>query len=340
MKILVTGGAGYIGSHTLMELVGAGHTPIVVDNLCNSSKESVRRVEKLTNTAIPLNVFDIRDSEKLASLFAKESFDAVIHFAGLKAVGESVKDPLLYYDSNVVSSVKLLEVMAAHGVQGLVFSSSATVYGDAPSPYKETQPTGIGITNPYGRSKYMIEQILRDTAAASPLNKFIALRYFNPVGAHPSGKIGEDPSGVPNNLMPFIAQTAVGKREKLSIFGNDYDTVDGTGVRDYIHVVDLAKGHVAALENLHPGFDAINLGSGEGTSVLQLLRAFEKACGKTIPYEFVARRPGDLPEYYANVDKAGRLLHWQTEKTIADICTDAWRWQSQNPNGYMSGAAD
>ena len=334
MKILVTGGSGFIGSHTLVELAAANHTPVVVDNLSNSSAESIRRVENITNTTIPLHIFDLRDTEKLSALFEAEDFDAVIHFAGLKAVGESVKDPLAYYDNNVVSSLRLLQVMTEHGVHKLVFSSSATVYGTAPPPYVESDTVGVGISNPYGQTKYVIEQLLRDVATAKPSNEFVALRYFNPVGAHPSGTIGEDPSGTPNNLMPFIAQTAVGKREKLAIFGNDYPTIDGTGVRDYIHVVDLAKGHVAALEYIKPGFTAINLGSGKGTSVLQLVRAFEKACGKTIPYEIVARRPGDLAESYANTDAARRLLHWQTEKTIDDMCVDTWRWQSNNPDGY------
>jgi len=302
--ILVTGGAGYIGSHTVVELIGAGYDVSVIDNLSNSSREVIRRVERIAGSSIPLHVFDLQDKTQLEKLFQENQFDAVIHFAGLKAVGESV------------------------------FSSSATVYGSAPIPYKETSSVGQGITNPYGQTKYMIEQILHDTAAANPEDRFIALRYFNPIGAHTSGLIGEHPNGTPNNLMPYITQVATGKREKLSIFGNDYETVDGTGVRDYIHVVDLAKGHVAALRHIKPGFDAINLGSGKGTSVLELVHAFEKASGKEIPYEIIGRRPGDLPEYYADAAKAFELLEWKTEKTIEDACADSWRWQSNNPNGY------
>lgn len=334
VKILLTGGAGYIGSHTAVELLQAGYEVIVVDNLCNSSQEALRRVEKITGKPITFYENDIRDTTALDALFDEHSIDAVIHFAGLKAVGESVEKPLLYYDVNVGGAVTLLEAMQRHGVSKLVFSSSATVYGSAPYPYEETMQTGIGVTNPYGRTKYIIEEIMRDTAASDSTAAFVSLRYFNPVGAHESGLIGEDPSGTPNNLMPYIAQTAAGKREKLRIWGNDYDTIDGTGVRDYIHVVDLAKGHLAALERLKPGFDAINLGSGMGTSVLQVVHAFENACGHEIPYEILERRPGDLPEYYANAKKAADVLGWRTEKSIDDICADTWRWQSQNPDGY------
>ncbi len=338
MKLLVTGGAGYIGSHTVVELLAAGHEVVIVDNLSNSSAEAVRRVEQISGKAVPLHVFDIRDKSQLSALFKQHKFDAVMHFAGLKAVGESVEKPLEYYDNNVGGSIALLEVMAERGVHKLVFSSSATVYGGtAPYPYVETDTTGVGITNPYGQTKHIVETIMRDTATADAANAFVALRYFNPVGAHPSGRIGEDPHDIPNNLMPFISQVAVGRRDKLQIFGDDYETVDGTGVRDYIHVVDLAKGHVAALEKLQTGFDAINLGSGRGTSVLEMLHCFEKACGKMIPYEVVARRPGDLPEYYANANKAHQLLDWHTEKTIDDICADTWRWQSHNPDGYAAG---
>jgi len=334
MNILVTGGAGYIGSHTIIELISAGHSVQVVDNLSNSSAEVIRRVEEISGSTIPLHVFDLRDNEKLDSLFSASGFDAVIHFAGLKAVGESTSHPLLYYRTNIDSTLSLLEVMEKNSVSTLVFSSSATVYGSAPIPYVETYPAGQGITNPYGQTKYVIEQILRDCAAADPTKKFTILRYFNPVGAHPSGRIGERPSGIPNNLMPYITQVAIGEREKLSVFGNDYKTVDGTGVRDYIHVVDLAKGHLAALEHSAPGATEFNLGSGKGTSVLQLVHAFEKASGKKIPYEIVSRRPGDLPEYYANADKAAHVLNWKTEKTIEDMCADSWKWQSDNPTGY------
>jgi len=334
MNILVTGGAGYIGSHTIIELIAAGHTVHVVDNLSNSSPEVIRRVEELTGSSVPLHVFDLEDKEKLDTLFSDMPIDAVVHFAGLKAVGESTAHPLRYYRTNIDSTLTLLETMEKHRVSTLVFSSSATVYGSAPIPYTENSPAGQGITNPYGQTKYMIEQILRDTAAADPSKRFTILRYFNPVGAHPSGRIGEYPNGIPNNLMPYITQVATGKRDKLFIFGDDYDTVDGTGVRDYIHVVDLAKGHVAALEHSAVGVSEFNLGSGKGTSVLQLVHAFEKASGVPIPYEIVDRRPGDLPEYYANVDKAAKQLEWKTEKTIEDMCADSWRWQSNNPDGY------
>lgn len=334
MNILVTGGAGYIGSHTVIELLANGHSVVIIDNLSNSSPEAVRRVEKLTGSRIPFHELDIRDRSGLHKIFGQYNLEAVIHFAGLKAVGESVKNPIAYYDNNVGGSICLMEVMAEHHVRKLVFSSSATVYGSAPYPYVETAQTGVGITNPYGQTKHMVEEIMRDVAAANSDNRFVALRYFNPVGAHPSGEIGEDPSDTPNNLMPYIAQVAVGRRESLSIFGNDYDTPDGTGVRDYIHVVDLAKGHVAALDHLQPGFDAINLGSGTGTSVLELVHTFERACGKSIPYELVARRPGDLAEYYADANKAKELLGWQTELTVDQMCADTWNWQSKNPHGY------
>lgn len=334
MTILLTGGAGYIGSHTAVELLNAGYTILIVDNLCNSSNKVIERIEEITGKKVEFYTCDLRDTEALDSIFEKHSIDAVIHFAGLKAVGESVEKPLDYYDNNVSGSLVLFEVMKRHSVTKLVFSSSATIYGSAPYPYVETEQTGVGITNPYSRTKYMIEEIMRDLASSWPEAEFISLRYFNPVGAHESSRIGEDPNGVPNNLMPFIAQTAVGIRDKLRIFGGDYDTIDGTGVRDYIHVVDVAKGHLAALEHISSGFDAINLGSGRGTSVLQLLNAFEKACGHTIPYEICERRPGDLAEYYANAEKAKKLLGWHTEKTIEDMCVDTWRWQSENPNGY------
>lgn len=335
MKILVTGGAGYIGSHTVVELINKGHDIVIVDNFSNSSPEAVERIEKITGKTIDeVCNFDIRDKELLGQLFAKHQLDAVIHFAGLKAVGESIDKPLDYYDTNVNGSIALLEKMKEFGVKKLIFSSSATVYGSAPYPYKETAATDVGITNPYGRTKYMVEEIMRDVAASNSSFEFVALRYFNPVGAHESGLIGEDPSGIPNNLMPFIAQTAAGIRPTLRIFGNDYETEDGTCVRDFIHAVDLAKGHLAALENLSSGFNAINLGSGVGTSVLQLVHAFEKATGKPLPYEIAPRRDGDLPESYADATKAKQLLGWETEKSIDDMCIDTWRWQSKNPNGY------
>lgn len=336
MHILVTGGAGYIGSHTIIELIHSGHSVEVVDNLKNSSSKAMHRIEALSGKQVPLHVFSVEETDKLDELFSKSTFDAVIHFAGLKAVGESTVNPLLYYRTNIDSSLSLLEVMKKHNVKKLVFSSSATVYGSAPAPYVETEPTGQGVTNPYGQTKYMIEEILRDTAAADAANEFTVLRYFNPIGAHPSGQIGEHPNGTPNNIMPYITQVATGTRDKLSIFGNDYDTPDGTGIRDYIHVVDLARGHVAALEHTAPGWRAYNLGSGKGTSVLELVHAFEKASGVSIPYEFAPRRPGDLPIYYANAEKAAQELNWKTEKTIEEACADSWRWQSRNPNGYAA----
>ncbi len=334
MHVLVTGGAGYIGSHTVVELVTAGHAVTIVDDLSNSSREVTERIQQITDVKVPLHVFDVRDSTRLNKLFADSTFDAVIHFAGLKAVGESTQKPLHYYRINIDSTLTLLEVMQAHGVYNLVFSSSATVYGSAPIPYVETSPTGVGITNPYGQTKHMIEQILRDTANADSTSCYTILRYFNPIGAHESGLIGEHPQGIPNNLMPYITQVATGGREKLSVFGNDYETIDGTGVRDYIHVTDLAKGHLAALEHNATGVTIYNLGSGRGTSVFELIKAFEKASGRSIPYEVVGRRSGDLPEYYADVSKAAQALKWKTEKTINDACVDSWRWQSQNPNGY------
>lgn len=335
MTILLTGGAGYIGSHTAVELLQSGYDVVIVDNLHNSSKEAVRQIEHITGKSIAFYESDIRDKSGLDEVFTRHKIDAVIHFAGLKAVGESVQQPLEYYDANVYGSVVLFQKMLEYGVAKLVFSSSATVYGSASFPYIETAQAGIDITNPYGQTKYMVEEIMRDTATSNPGLQFIALRYFNPVGAHKSGSIGEDPSGVPNNLMPFVAQTAAGKREKLSIFGNDYDTPDGTCRRDFIHVLDLAKGHLAALEHLKPGFDAINLGSGYGTSVLELVHAFEKVSHVQIPYEFAPRRSGDLPEYYANVEKAEKILDWQAQETIEDMCADTWRWQSKNPQGYI-----
>jgi UDP-glucose 4-epimerase len=334
MNILVTGGAGYIGSHTVVELVAAGHTVQIVDNLSNSSRIVVQRIKEITGTSIPLHVFDVQDKAKLDKLFSQQSFDAVLHFAGLKAVGESTKDPLRYYHVNIDAALILLEVMQRRAVRKLIFSSSATVYGSVPYPYVETQDTGQGISSPYGQTKYIVEQIIKDTAKTNLANNFTILRYFNPIGAHPSGLIGEHPQSIPNNLMPFITQVATGIRSELSIFGNNYDTRDGTCVRDYIHVVDLARGHVAALEHSIFGTSIYNLGTGKGTSVLELVRAFEKASGVTVPYVFTARRPGDLAEYFANPKKATHELDWRTLKTIDDACTDAWRWQSNNPHGY------
>lgn len=336
MNILVTGGTGYIGSHTLIALYEAGHTAVVVDNLINSSRESLRRVEALVDATIPFVEADLRDDSALETIFSEHQIDGVIHFAGLKAVGESVEKPLEYYDNNIGGTLALLEAMRAHNVQRIIFSSSATVYGDAPVPYVETSQTGVGVTNPYGQTKVMIEQILRDTSVSNADFQCIALRYFNPIGAHPSGQIGEDPQGIPNNLMPYITQTAIGRREHLSIFGNDYDTPDGTCIRDYVHVVDLARGHVAALEHLQTGFDAINLGSGKGVSVLELVNAFISATGVDVPYVFAPRREGDLMTSYANASKAEQLLNWKTEKSIEDACRDTWKWQSQNPNGFAA----
>lgn len=334
MKLLVTGGAGYIGSHTVIELIAKGHDVVVIDNLSNSSIEALRRVEEITGRTIPFYEADVRDRNALDNIFAAGDIDAVIHFAGLKAVGESVEKPLLYYQNNLDSTLVLLAAMQAHGVKKLVFSSSATVYGSAPVPYAEGAVVGQGITNPYGKTKYFIEEIIRDVSAADEEFEATILRYFNPIGAHPSGRIGEDPSGIPNNLMPYITQVATGRREKLNVFGGDYDTKDGTGVRDYIHVDDLAEGHVAAIEHLKPGFTAYNLGSGVGVSVLELVRAFEEASGQNIPYEIVDRRAGDLPESYALVDKAQKELSWTVRRSIEDACADSWRWQSQNPKGY------
>ena len=334
MKLLVTGGAGYIGSHTVIELIAKGHDVVVIDNLSNSSIEALRRVEEITGRTIPFYEADVRDQNALDNIFAAGDIDAVIHFAGLKAVGESVEKPLLYYQNNLDSTLVLLAAMQAHGVKKLVFSSSATVYGSAPVPYAEGAVVGQGITNPYGKTKYFIEEIIRDVSAADEEFEATILRYFNPIGAHPSGRIGEDPSGIPNNLMPYITQVATGRREKLNVFGGDYDTKDGTGVRDYIHVDDLAEGHVAAIEHSKPGFTAYNLGSGVGVSVLELVRAFEEASGQNIPYEIVDRRAGDLPEFYALVDRAREELGWTVKRSIEDACADSWRWQSQNPKGY------
>jgi len=332
---LVTGGAGYIGSHTTLLLLNAGYDVIVFDNFSNASAESIRQVEALTDKKTILIEGDIRSRKDLEEVFSNHKIDAVIHFAGLKAVGESVEQPLRYYENNVCGTVQLCEVMAEHGCRQIVFSSSATVYGDPhTTPIKEDFP--LSATNPYGRSKLFVEEILKDLYISDAEWKVILLRYFNPVGAHESGRIGEDPSGIPNNLMPFIAQTAVGKREKLSIFGNDYDTHDGTGVRDYIHVVDLAEGHLKALEKLPDikGVLTVNLGTGQGYSVLDMVKAFEKASGKKVPYVFAPRRNGDIAKCYADPAYAKKVLGWEAKRGIEEMCEDTWRWQSQNPNGY------
>jgi len=334
--ILVTGGAGYIGSHTCLELLQADYSVVVLDNFCNSKQESLRRVENLAGREITLVRGDVRDKHLLREIFSRHKIDAVIHFAGLKSVGESVRHPLIYYDNNVAGSVALAEVMAECGVNTLVFSSSATVYGDPDSvPIREDFPVGV-TTNPYGTSKLMVEQIYRNLAAANPAWRIALLRYFNPVGAHESGLIGEDPNDVPNNLMPFIAQVASGRHEELRIFGNDYATPDGTGVRDYIHVTDLALGHLAALRVLSEtrGVITVNLGTGRGYSVLEMVAAFENASRTRIPYRFVERRPGDVGTCYADPSLALELLGWRAERGIDAMCLDTWRWQSMNPVGY------
>ena len=337
MNILLTGGAGYIGSHTAVELLNAGHSIIIVDNLSNSSIEAVRRVEKITGKEIPFYEVDVCDKIKLAEILSQNTIDGIIHFAGLKSVGESVSKPIEYYRNNIDSTLSLLEVMKEYSVNKLVFSSSATVYGDPETlPLTEGSRVGVGITNPYGWTKYMNEIILSDVANADKTFEVTLLRYFNPVGAHESGTIGEDPSDIPNNLLPYASQTAVGKREKVNVFGGDYDTVDGTGVRDYIHVVDLAKGHLAALDHSAPGVNTYNLATGTGTSVLELITAFSKAAGKEIPYQIVDRRPGDVASCYASAVKAEKEIGWKAEKTIDQACEDSWRWQSMNPDGYTS----
>ncbi|MDB5175737.1 MAG: UDP-galactose-4-epimerase [Candidatus Saccharibacteria bacterium] len=315
----------------------SGYSVVVADNLCNSSVEPLRRIEKLTGQPVTFYNIDLRDEPALENVFAQENFDGVIHFAGLKAVGDSVTNPLGYYDNNLLSTIVLCRVMARHNVKQLVFSSSATVYGIQASP-KYVETMAMAPVNPYGHTKAMIEQILADLCMSDPTWRITALRYFNPIGAHPSGLIGEDPNGIPNNLFPFVMQVAVGKRPELIVFGNDYDTVDGTGVRDYIHVVDLALGHIAALEHdPEPGsYATYNLGSGSGSSVFEVVDAFKTASGRDIPYKVAPRRSGDLAIYYADPSKANRLLNWKTAKTLADACADGWKWQSQNPNGYAS----
>lgn len=336
MKILITGGAGFIGSHTCVELLNAGFEIAVLDNFSNSSSESCKRVEKITGKAFPVYNCDIRDREGLDRVFAAEKPDAVIHFAGLKAVPESCRLPLLYYENNISGTVTLLQAMDAADCKRIVFSSSATVYGDNNTvPFREDMPAG-NTTNPYGTTKLYIEQILKDLCASDPTWNVVILRYFNPIGAHESGTIGEAPNGIPNNLMPYITQVAVGKREKLSVYGDDYDTPDGTGVRDYIHVTDLAVGHVRAVEYVadHAGAEIFNLGTGKGVSVLELVHAFEKAAGMTLPYVITDRRPGDIDTSYADASKANELLGWRAERDVNKMCEDSWRWQKNNPQGY------
>jgi UDP-glucose 4-epimerase len=334
-KILVTGGAGYIGSHTCVELLNAGHDVTVFDNFCNSQPEALARVERITDKKLAFVQGDIRDSAALVAALRQSGATAVVHFAGLKAVGESVQNPLAYYDNNVVGTVKLLEAMTACSVNTLVFSSSATVYGD-PQQLPLTEDHPLSATNPYGQTKLVIEKMLRDLYRSDPTWRIAILRYFNPVGAHASGLIGEDPQGPPNNLLPFVAQVAVGRREFLNVWGNDYATPDGTGVRDYIHVVDLALGHLKALERLqtHAECQAVNLGTGVGYSVLDMVRAFEQASGKPVPFKVGPRRAGDIASCYADPAQALVLLGWRAERGLATMCTDAWRWQSSNPNGY------
>ena len=336
MSILVTGGTGYIGSHTVVELLNAGYDTVVIDNLCNSSKESLKRVEELTGKTVKFYEADIRDRGALDRIFAENKIDSVIHFAGLKAVGESVAKPVEYYDNNICGTLTLVEAMRDAGVKNIVFSSSATVYGDpAFVPITEECPKG-NPTNPYGQTKSMLEQILSDVYKADNSWNVILLRYFNPIGAHKSGRIGENPNGIPNNLMPYITQVAVGKLDHLNVFGNDYKTHDGTGVRDYIHVVDLADGHVCAIKKLdeNPGLAIYNLGTGKGYSVLDIVNAFEKASGVKIPYTIGPRRSGDIDECYADASKAKKELGWEAKYGIEDMCRDSWNWQSNNPNGY------
>lgn len=338
MWVLVTGGAGYIGSHTCVELLAAGHDVLVVDNLCNSSEEAVRRVERISGRAVPFRKLDLLDADGVDRVFREHpGIDAVIHFAGLKSVGESVADPLGYYRNNLVGTMNLLSAMKAYGVRVLIFSSSATVYGNPEGqvPVSEDTPVG-GTTNPYGTSKLFQERVLSDLYRADPGWCIVILRYFNPVGAHPSGLIGEDPRGVPANLVPYIAGVASGRFGKLHVYGDDYDTVDGTGVRDYIHVVDLAKGHVAALDKLRGrhGVFTYNLGTGRGYSVLEVLRAYERACGRALPYDVLGRRPGDVAVCYADAEKAWRELGWKARLGLDEMCRSSWKWQTMNPDGY------
>ena len=336
MAILITGGCGYIGSHTCLEMLAAGYDIVVLDNYYNAKPEALHRVQSLAGKIFPFYECDIRDADGLRRIFRENQIDAVIHFAGLKAVGESVQKPLAYYDNNVGGTVTLCQVMAEAGCKRMIFSSSATVYGmNNPSPLREDMPTGA-VTNPYGRTKYIIEEILKDTCASDEEWSAVLLRYFNPIGAHESGRIGEDPNGIPNNLMPYIARVAAGKLPCLSVYGDDYDTHDGTGVRDYIHVVDLAVGHVKAVEYAlgHTGAEAFNLGTGVGYSVLDIVKAFKQANGVDVPYVIAPRRAGDIATCYSDPGKAQRVLGWKAEHDLAAMCRDSWRWQSQNPKGY------
>lgn len=336
MNILVTGGAGYIGSHTSVELLKAGYDVVIVDNLVNSKEEAVRRIQEITGRPLNFYKVDLVDRPALERIFAAERIDAVIHFAALKAVGESVSMPLEYYQNNLTGTINLLQVMRAHGIKNIVFSSSATVYGETNQPpLREDMPRGTA-TNPYGWTKLMMEQIMEDVHRSDSSWNMAMLRYFNPVGAHPSGRIGEDPNGIPNNLLPYVSRVAVGIYPCLNVFGDDYPTRDGTPVRDYIHVVDLATGHLRALEKLanNPGYVIYNLGTGQGNTVLEVVRAFEKASGRPLPYKIVPRRAGDLPVSYADPSKAQRELGWKAERDLEEMCVDVWRWQSHNPNGY------
>ena len=336
MSILITGGCGYIGSHTCIEMLAAGYDIVVLDNYYNSKPAALARIKELSGKDFSFYPCDIRDREGLTRIFREQKIDAVIHFAGLKAVGESVQKPLLYFDNNVGGTITLCEVMAENGCKRIVFSSSATVYGaELTAPYTEDMRTG-GVTNPYGRTKFMIEGILGDLCRSDPDWSVVLLRYFNPIGAHDSGRIGEDPNGIPNNLMPYIAQVAVGRLKQLSVFGNDYNTPDGTGVRDYIHVVDLALGHVKATDYVlkHQGADVFNLGTGRGTSVLELVHAFEQANGVPVPYVIAPRRAGDIDTSYADASKAKRVLGWEARRDIHNMCLTTWKWQSDNPNGF------
>lgn len=338
MAILVTGAAGYIGSHTCVELLNNGYEVVSLDNYCNSNPKSLERVEEITGKTVKKYCCDLLDADGVDKIFKENNIDSVIHFAGLKAVGESCKIPFKYYENNIGGTVNLCQVMEKNGCKNLVFSSSATVYGGNDIPYVETFKTGLEITSPYGKTKYMIEEILKDVVAADGQWKISLLRYFNPIGAHPSGKIGEDPRGIPNNLMPYISQVAIGKLEVLSIFGNDYETADGTCVRDYIHVCDLARGHLLALKRFDSedcqSVEIYNLGAGRGYSVLEIVDAFEKASGKKINRKFAPRREGDLPEFYANAKKAEEFLGFKTQLGIDKMCEDTWRWQQNNPKGY------
>ncbi len=335
MSVLVTGGAGYIGSHTCVELLAAGYDVVVADNLSNSKEESLKRVQDISEKPLKFYKVDLLDKPTLEEIFKRESIEAVIHFAGLKAVGESVSIPLRYYHNNITGTLTLCELMQKYGVKNLVFSSSATVYGD-PHAVPITEEFPLSATNPYGRTKLMIEEILRDLSVADPSWNIAILRYFNPIGAHPSGRIGEDPNGIPNNLVPYITQVAVGKLKALNVFGDDYDTPDGTGVRDYIHVVDLALGHLKALEKLQskPGVVTYNLGTGQGYSVLEVVKAFSKVLGRDVPYHVVARRPGDIAMCYANPEKANQEMGWTAKRGLDEMCSDSWRWQQNNPQGY------